>query len=315
MAKWLRKLSETWRFLRYGPTEAAQLALRVQALEERLQALETSARHALEQHAGQLGALEQEGRWARNRVGGLSAALDRMQAAPPSAPGAGHPVSAGAAAAEEGFYPALEEAFRGSPEHVRQRQLAYRGWIEDLPAGPVGDLGCGRGEWLQLLREWGREPRGVDLNALNVEHAASQGLAVLHGDAVGWLQAQADESFAGLTAFHVVEHLPFGVLLRMVQEAARVLKPGGRLILETPNPENLAVATHSFWLDPTHQRPIPPALLELVVRHAGLVLDATPRLNPPEAAEAEPSSDPLLRSLWLRGRDYAVVARKNGSAA
>ena len=313
----MHKLGETWRFLRYGPTEARKLELSVRGLEQQLQSVEAALTQLIREDRAQMalmqGELQREAAWMRNRVGGMAAALDRLQAAAPA--GAVPAVSASAAAAEEGFYPTLERSFRGSPEHVRQRQEVYRPWIDSLPEGPVADIGCGRGEWLDLVRSWGRAPRGVDLNAVNVAHCRESGLDVSEGDAVAWLQAQPEGSLAAVTAFHVVEHLPFGVLLRLVQEAARALCPGGRLILETPNPENLSVATQTFWLDPTHQRPLPPPLLELVARNEGLALESTLRLNPPAAQEGPQTEDPLLKSLWLQGRDYAVVARKPEGAA
>ena len=221
---------------------------------------------------------------------------------------------AGAAAAEEGFYPTLEHYFRGSAEDVRARLVAYRRWIQDLPAGPVADLGCGRGEWLELLGEWGVTAIGVDLNAPNVQGMRARGLDVHNADALEWLQAQPEGSLSAVTSFHGIEHLPFGVLLRLVQEARRVLMPGGRLIMETPNPENVIVATQTFWLDPTHVRPLPPALLEVVVRDAGLELEALLRLNPP-AEDAHDIADPTLRALMTQGRDCAVVALKPATVA
>ncbi len=251
-----------------------------------------------------------ESSWTRDQLSAFAAALDRVQ--PPAAANsqaAPAGPTASAAFAEEGFYLALERQFRGTPEDVRIRLESYRPWIEGLPSGPVGDLGCGRGEWLELLGEWGVPNQGIDLNSVNVEHMRARGLSAQEGDALQWLESQATDSFAALTAFHVLEHLPFGVLLRLVQEARRVLLPGGRLILETPNPENLAVATQTFWLDPTHLRPLPPELLELVVRHAGLEHEETLRLHPPDGG-AEEIGDATLRALLTQGRDYAIVARK-----
>lgn len=244
--------------------------------------------------------------WARHQVSALGAALDRMQR-PASAPGPAVP--AGSSAAEEAFYPTIEHHFRGSTEDLRARLGAYRRWIQDLPPGPVADLGCGRGEWLELLGEWGVPAQGVDLNAPNIEGMRARGLEVHHADALDWLRAQPESSLAAVTTFQVVEHLPFGVLLRLVQESRRVLVPGGRLIMETPNPENVIVATQTFWLDPTHVRPLPPALLELVVRDAGFELEALLRLNPPED-DAHDIADATLRGLMTQGRDCAVVARK-----
>ena len=322
------KAAEMLGILRYGQTQITQMRDRQEILEHRIQACEERSgqlhghidelARAVTQKAADVDLqfvrnalaadLQRESGWMRDRLTSLASALDRVQAA--AAPGGAAPVeSASAAAAQEAFYPALELQFRGTQQEIRDRLQAYRRWVDDLPAGPVGDMGCGRGEWLELLGEWGRTAVGVDLNALNVEQNRARGLDVVCADVVAWLQDQPDGSFAALTSFHLVEHLPFGVLLRLADQARRVLVPGGRLILETPNPENLSVATQGFWLDPTHQRPLPPMLLEFVTAHAGLPVEATLRLNPP-AGDGAAIADATLRSLMMQGRDYAVVARK-----
>jgi SAM-dependent methyltransferase len=357
-----RKLADTLRFLRYGPTRLDALEPRLDAADAKMNELDAvdarvgelasmlvrAEQRSRELHdylrgvqaelhshqsvsAGQLAELREqatatshavaagaadfrrEAEWTRNQVSALGAALDRLQrtgGAQASTPA----VPSGAEAAQEAFYPALEHHFRGSKEDLRERLGAYRPWIDGLPAGRVADLGCGRGEWLELLGEWGVPVKGVDLNAPNVEGMRARGLDVDHADALDWLQAQPDNSLVAVTSFHVIEHLPFGVLLRLVQEARRVLRPGGRLIMETPNPENVIVATQTFWLDPTHVRPLPPALLEVVVRDAGLELEALLRLNPP-ADDGRTIADPTLRALMTQGRDCAVVARKPTVAA
>ncbi len=331
------KFARALELLRYGPTRLDEALVRVGAAEaqaaivgsrlaelgSRLAALESQLTNGMTvlQHAiGVASADSSASRaianeaqlqlgWIRDQIGGLAAALDRVQA--PSAPAT---TSLSTGAAEEGFYPALEREFRGSEQDVRARLTRYRDWVTELPEGSVADIGCGRGEWLVLLGEWGRAAEGVDLNALNVAELRKQGLNVQCADALQWLAEQGDGNFAALTAFHVIEHLPFGVLLRLVQEARRVLRPGGRLILETPNPENLDVATRTFWLDPTHLRPLPPALIELVLRNAGLELEATLRLNAPEG-DGGHITDATLRGLLMQGRDYAVIARKPKIAA
>ena len=292
-ARLLRKLGDMYGLLRYGPTRLADL-------DGRLHALEAS-------HASATADLRREAGWLRDRLAALEIALDRVDAR--TAPAADAAMPASQAAAQEAFYPALEQQFRGTRDDLRGRLAVYRPWIEAAPAGTVADLGCGRGEWLELLREWGRDAVGVDANAVLAAQNRARGLDAVSGDAVGWLEAQPPGSLAAITSFHVVEHLPFGVLLALVERARRALMPGGLLILETPNPENLLVASHTFWIDPTHQRPLPPALLAFVVTHAGLSVEATPRLHPPEPSGDTPA-DPVLQQLLMQGRDYAVVARK-----
>jgi SAM-dependent methyltransferase len=294
MNRVLDKFVQAWRLLRYGPTELKQLRMQVQAM---AQALEGKAEQSRLQDAQDnlRAELRREAGWLRER-------LAAQQAAAPGSGGSTTPPSAQAdgSAASQAFYLALERQFR---------LQAYRPWFEGKPRGKVADLGCGRGEWLELVREWGHDPSGVDLNPLFVQQAREQGFDVACSDVLAWLRAQPPGSFAAVTSFHLVEHLPFPVLLQVVEQAWRVLAPGGRLVLETPNPENLSVASQCFWLDPTHQRPLPPPLLEFLVTHAGLEVEATLRLSPPPVPD-RPIADETLRELLMQGRDYAVVARK-----
>jgi O-antigen chain-terminating methyltransferase len=212
----------------------------------------------------------------------------------------------------ERFYWALEAEFRGDAADVQRRQSVYRHWLEEAPAGPVLDLGCGRGEWLELLHAWGLQGQGVDASALNVAQGRSRGLQMHEADALVWLAEQADASASAITAFHLAEHLAFDDLHLLVLHAQRVLQPGGMLILETPNPENLGVATETFWLDPTHRRPLPPALLAALARACGLEVVTVLRLNPPEEDPGPVESERLLQAL-VQGRDCALVARKPGA--
>jgi SAM-dependent methyltransferase len=297
-----RKLVEAVRLLRFGPTQVRVAAERLEEADRQIEALrvalaqeQADGERALQQARGEL---ERNVDAVRTQVGGLAAALDR-QATGASA-GAVQSLPPSAAAAEEGFYPLLETNFRGSEALVKERLGAYREWVARMPPGRVADIGCGRGEWLELLKEWGREGVGVDSNALVARAVQAKGLAFEQGDAVSWLQSQADGSLAGVTAFQVVEHLPFGLLLRMLQEAHRALAAGGVLILETPNPENVEVATRTFWLDPTHVRPLPPQLLALAAQYCGFREEALLRVNPPDAGQGA-------------SRDYALVASKGGS--
>lgn len=303
MRRMLNKFVQTWRLLRYGPTEIQQLRMQVQALAQSLEG--KAAQAQLQDARDNLRAeLRREAGWLRERLAAQQAA------APGSSGAAAVPFAqSDGGAASQAFYLALERQFRGTREELRERLQAYRPWFEGRPPGKVADLGCGRGEWLELVREWGHDPSGVDLNPLFVQQARDHGFDVTCADVLAWLRAQPPGSYAAVTSFHLVEHLPFPVLLQLVEQAWRVLAPGGRLVLETPNPENLSVASQSFWLDPTHQRPLPPPLLEFLVTHAGLEVEATLRLSPPPAP-GRPIADQTLRELLMQGRDYAVVARK-----
>ncbi len=212
----------------------------------------------------------------------------------------------------------LLERFRGSEEEVKTKLKIYVAAIRALsPPPPQGvwlDVGCGRGEWLALARQAGQQVTGIDSNPLSVAHCASLGLPVERGDAVAYLAALPAESLALISAFHVLEHLPFDEALVSIAAAVRALMPGGVLILEMPNPANLTVGAHSFWNDPTHERPVPVQLAELALEFCGLRLEGRLDLNP------SPTEDQLpFRELhfveridqYLHGpRDYGLLARK-----
>jgi SAM-dependent methyltransferase len=243
----------------------------------------------------------------------------------------------------QAFYRDLERQFRGTVAEIRDKQLVYRPWIASLPAlwphadkAPlIADLGCGGGEWLALLREWGMDAVGIDSNALNVRDARAQGFQAEQADAARWLAAQPAGSLAAVTAFHLAEHLDIESLLQLLAAARRALMPQGLIIIETPNPENLLVATQGFWLDPTHHRPLPPALLAFMVSYSGFAVQDTLRLNPPDAlpwpdaagrsASGTPadssSDDPTQadRAMFMRmvsvGRDVAVIGRTPAAPA
>jgi O-antigen chain-terminating methyltransferase len=133
----------------------------------------------------------------------------------------------------------------------------------------VLDIGCGRGEFLLALKEAGLPGVGIDLNPAMVDTARAQGLDVTLADAVAHLRDREPGSLAAIASFHVIEHIPFEGVLHLIEAAKRALMPGGLLILETPNPENLAVGGCTFWYDPTHIRPLPPAMMQFYVRTAG----------------------------------------------
>ncbi|MDP2406956.1 MAG: class I SAM-dependent methyltransferase [Hydrogenophaga sp.] len=214
------------------------------------------------------------------------------------------------------FYRAFEEKFRGSRSLIRSRLGVYRAFISPLKqicSDARGlDLGCGRGEWLEVLREEGIEPTGVDLDEGMLEASRALHLPAMKGDAVAYLASLPSESQAVISAFHMVEHIPFDQLQLVVSEALRVLKPGGLLIMETPNPENINVATCHFYLDPTHQRPIPPLLLAFLPEHFGFFRTKLLRLQQETRLEEEPAPR-LWDVLGGASPDYAVIAQKDAA--
>jgi SAM-dependent methyltransferase len=228
--------------------------------------------------------------------------------------------AAGADPRFDAFYLKLEDRFRGSREDIRGRVEIYvplvAGAGAGTPARPVVDLGCGRGEWIEAITAHGLSGYGVDANSVMVADCAQRGQRAIQADALDHLRSLETSSVGAITSMHVAEHLPFSRLLAIVEESLRVLNPGGILILETPNPENLRVGADRFYMDPTHQRPIPPPLLQFVAEHLGFVDVEVLRLHPMPQAErfAEASTDgERLNDLLFGAQDYSVVARKPGA--
>lgn len=214
----------------------------------------------------------------------------------------------------DGFYRAFEERLYAPREHIKNLRRQYLSFVMPLtalyPNAPAFDIGCGRGEWLELMSEIGLTPYGVDLDDGMLQACLELGLPATNGDAINYLMSLPSESHAVISAFHVVEHISFDQLRQLVSEALRVLLPGGLLIMETPNPENIIVATRNFYLDPTHQRPIPPLLLSFVADFAGFKRVKTIRLQESTdlAGKAEISLHDVLQGV---SPDYAVIAQKN----
>lgn len=183
-----------------------------------------------------------------------------------------------ARALEESDYRALEDRYRGSEEDIAERVRRYLPWLSD--AASAIDLGCGRGEALEVLREAGIAGRGIDASAEMIRACREKGLEAEQGDLFASLAKAEEGSVDAVLSFHVIEHLEPDSLGRLASLAYRVLRPGGLLILETPSPLSLVAGARNFWLDPTHRRPVHPDSLLLALDRAGFVdtqrLDVSP---------------------------------------
>lgn len=215
------------------------------------------------------------------------------------------------------FYRAFEDRHRGSRELIKSRLAAYVPFLAPLPAVAFPchalDLGCGRGEWLELLGERGIAAHGVDLDDGMLAACRERGLDAKNGDALSALRAQPDASLTLVSAFHLVEHIPFEAVQELIAEALRVLKPGGLLIMETPNPENVVVGASNFYTDPSHLRPIPPLLLDFAVEFVGFARHKIVRLQEPEALRDAPRLE-LINVFNGVSPDYSIVAQKAAEA-
>jgi len=217
----------------------------------------------------------------------------------------------------DSFYRDFEDRYRGSREVIKSRLRVYVPFIASLtalhqPATAI-DLGCGRGEWLELLGDIGVDAHGVDLDEGMLAACHERGLRATKADAIKTLQELPDNSATLVSAFHLVEHISFEALQILVSEALRVLKSGGLLIMETPNPENLTVGASDFYLDPSHMHPIPATLLSFVTEHAGFHRNKVVRLQ--ESPELHTAALIGLSSV-LNGAspDYGVIAQKSANA-
>lgn len=220
----------------------------------------------------------------------------------------------------DAYYLAFEDANRGTLAEIRQKLAIYIPYVVEFKKQsstlPVLDLGCGRGEWLALLRDNAIAAYGVDMNGVMVTLGQESGLDVRHADGLAHLQQLPDASLSAITSFHVIEHLPFATLFNVLMEINRVLIPGGLLIFETPNPENVLVGSHTFYHDFTHRNPITPTALTFLLTYHNFQAIQTLRLHPyPEAAKV-PGDDPLTARVngHLCGpQDFALIAHKSAA--
>lgn len=291
--------------------------------QERVDAALTQQQQRIDELTVKLQSAHAEVRDLRNR---LDATLYAARSAlpPDAAPARLQMLSRELDPSHAAMYLDLENTFRGTREQVRALAEEY---LPDLAqaGGPVLDIGSGRNEWLELLHERGIEARGVDTNEAFVADARARGLEAVQADALEYLSTVPDGSLGAVTAFHVAEHLDLESLLALLGRAAQTLRPGGLLLLETPNPTNLRVGAAQFYLDPTHLKPLHPQFLEFLVLRQGFVTAEVRYVHPsalhdvelplPEDASAlARAAVEELRWAMFGPQDYAVLARTAGSS-
>jgi O-antigen chain-terminating methyltransferase len=206
-------------------------------------------------------------------------------------------------------YGRFAERFRGTEEYVKSTQSFYRPYFEGKQN--VLDLGCGRGEFLELLRDLGAPGHGIDLSDESIAICRHKGLEAERADLFDYLENLPEASLDGIFCSQVVEHIAPDRLPEMIKLAASRLQRNGVIAIETPNPECLAIFATHFYLDPTHQRPVPHPLLAFYLEEFGVGNIEVRRLSP--AVESMPSVASLpqdFRDAFFGGLDYAILGKK-----
>lgn len=216
------------------------------------------------------------------------------------------------------LYVRLEQAFRGDPLLVATRQSQYLAHVRPsvTKETPLLDLGCGRGEWLSVLAEDGLEAWGVDENAEVIAICRQRGLTVELKSITNTLSSIPHRSLGAITLFQVLEHLQFSDVLDVLVKARQLLAPGGVLIAEVPNVENIRVGSGTFWIDPTHVRPLFPPVLRFLAEEAGFTQIQTIYSTPLEELPNLEGVDSKIADVILQlhqqingNGDFAIVAR------
>lgn len=213
------------------------------------------------------------------------------------------------------FYTNFEDKFRGSEDFIVDRLHEYLPYFNKLKKGlkslPILDIGSGRGEMLQVLNKAKFEAIGLDINYDMVKRSQKKGLSAIQGDAITHLQNTKSQSYSAITGFHIVEHIPFDQLITLFKQAHRSLAEDGFVLFETPNPENIIVATAGFYMDPSHLNPLPPDLLAYALESCGFRDVEILRLHPVETNDEQTIGLPQeVAGRFYGPRDYAVLGYK-----
>jgi len=221
------------------------------------------------------------------------------------------------------YYIAFEDACRGQRQDIKnnlkyylpilEKQLSFIRNDSQKNSLSMVDLGCGRGEWLELLNEKKYSIVGIDNNRHMVESCLSMNLSAEYQDILDYLIQQPKASLSLISGFHIIEHLPFNKLYYLFEIAFQKLAAGGMILFETPNPENILVGSHTFYHDPTHHNPITPTSISFLAKYHGFIDISIHRLHPYNKEAEVPGEDPLTQRIngHLCGpQDFAIIANK-----
>lgn len=224
-------------------------------------------------------------------------------------------------------YSAFEDSFRGSREEIKEKLAIYLPLVKQLAPDseyPVLDIACGRGEWLELIKEHGYPAIGIDINNEFVLSCLSRGLRVQQSDLFDFLINQSTQRYKLITGFHIIEHVPFDQQQKLLKLVLSLLAPDGVLIFETPNPENVIVGSCNFYIDPTHIRPVPAQLLLFLAQQANFGYSLIAKVNrftigntlhfmQNQSAETEKYNQfvEFVSSRLFQAPDYALIAFKS----
>jgi len=222
-------------------------------------------------------------------------------------------------------YSLFEAYYRGDEALIGERQREYVPYFQAME--PVWDLGCGRGEFLQELREAGIAAEGVESNRDAFQTCIEKKLRVTHGDLFAFLESAEDKSAGGIFSAQVIEHLTVPLQIRLVKMCYRKLKPGGILVLETINPQCIFALSRNFYLDPTHVRPVHPDLMRFILESEGFRNVQISFSSPVEgkylkapswkvAPDQEQMTEAImnLNNIVFGNQDYAAIARRPETA-
>lgn len=291
-------------------------------MERRIQKLETLPAQ-VESLGKTLHDIDRQGIFLKNR---LAAILEKVAGAEGGA--AARAAISQRAKLDSYDYTLFENLHRGSREEIKRRLAVYTGWFKG--ADGVVDVGCGRGELLEILGSAGINASGVDINEEMVAECRRMGLSAASGDAIGYLGSLKDGSLGGVAAVQFIEHLPVETMAEFFRLAFNKLKPGGIIAAETINPACLTTFCSAFYLDMSHTKPVHPLAVQFLVERIGFSDVRIEYLNPyPESSRLTPLPmgelgawpDPALavafnanvnklNNVLYSNMDYAVVARR-----